>query len=145
MISLDRPVCEQSHLVEFRAASPWLAINCFVIETKGRTLLVDSGFADKTEHVGRLRGNLRAIGIEPSDIDAVLMTHMHPDHEAGLTDANGNPVFKTAELIVRENEIAFWRDDGDGPRLGRRSWRLSARPRGARRLRGPNPQRKRRT
>jgi glyoxylase-like metal-dependent hydrolase (beta-lactamase superfamily II) len=112
LVTTDRPICERSQLAEFRAAPPWLTINCFVIQTKDRTLLVDSGFAGKTEHVGRLRENLTAIDVEPSDIDAILMTHMHPDHEAGLTDADGNPVFKTAELVVHENEIAFWRDDG---------------------------------
>jgi glyoxylase-like metal-dependent hydrolase (beta-lactamase superfamily II) len=75
------------------------------------------GFASKTEHVGRLRENLKAIDIGPSDIDAILMTHMHPDHEAGLTDADGSPVFR-AELVVHENEVEFWRDDGE---MGRAS------------------------
>jgi glyoxylase-like metal-dependent hydrolase (beta-lactamase superfamily II) len=112
LVTTDREACEQSHLAEFRAAPPWLTINCFVIETKDRILLVDTGFAGKTEHVGRLRENLKAIDLEPSDIDAILMTHMHPDHEAGLTDANGSPVFKGAELVVHEDEVAFWRDDG---------------------------------
>jgi glyoxylase-like metal-dependent hydrolase (beta-lactamase superfamily II) len=58
-----------------------------------------------------LRENLEAIDIEPSDIDAILVTHMHPDHE-GLTNVDGSPVFKGAELVVHENEVAFWRDGG---------------------------------
>jgi glyoxylase-like metal-dependent hydrolase (beta-lactamase superfamily II) len=59
-----------------------------------------------------LRENLKASDIEASDIVAILMTHMYPDHEAGFTDADGSPVFKGAELVVHENEVAFWRDDG---------------------------------
>jgi glyoxylase-like metal-dependent hydrolase (beta-lactamase superfamily II) len=41
----------------------------------------------------------------------VLMTHLHPDHEAGLLDAGGKAVFPNAELAVHEDELAFWRDD----------------------------------
>jgi glyoxylase-like metal-dependent hydrolase (beta-lactamase superfamily II) len=58
-----------------------------------------------------LRENLEAIDIEPSDIDAILVTHMHPDLE-GLTDVDGSPVFKGAEVVVHENEVAQW----DAPR-----------------------------
>jgi hypothetical protein len=40
------------------------------------------------------------------------MTHMHPDHEAGLIDSSGKAVFPKVELILHENELTFWRDDG---------------------------------
>jgi glyoxylase-like metal-dependent hydrolase (beta-lactamase superfamily II) len=36
---------------------------------------------------------------------------MHPDHEAGLIDSSGKAVFPKAELILHENELAFWKDD----------------------------------
>jgi glyoxylase-like metal-dependent hydrolase (beta-lactamase superfamily II) len=52
------------------------------------------------------------MGVAPADIDTIVMTHMHPDHEAGLIDSSGNPVFPKAELILHENELAFWKDDG---------------------------------
>ena len=112
LVTSDRAACENAHFGEFRLAPPWLTINCFVIRSRDRLLLVDSGFAEKTEHVGRLLGNLRAIGVTPADVDTILMTHMHPDHEAGLIDSSGKAVFPNAELILHENELAFWRDDG---------------------------------
>ena len=112
LVTSDRAACESAHLSEFRLAPPWLTINCFVIRSGDRLLLVDAGFASKTEHVGRLAGNLKAIGIAPGDIDTIVMTHMHPDHEAGLTDSSGKAVFPKAELILHENELAFWKDDG---------------------------------
>ena len=112
LVTSDRAACESAHLGEFRLAPPWLTINCFVIRSRDRLLLVDAGFAGKTEHVGRLMGNLKAIGVAPADVDSIVMTHMHPDHEAGLIDSSGKPVFPKAELILHENELAFWKDDG---------------------------------
>ncbi len=112
LVTTDRAACENAHRGEFRLAPPWLTINCFVIRSGDRTVLVDSGFARKTEQVGRLAENLRAIAVAPADVDTIVMTHMHPDHEAGLTDASGKAIFPKAELVLHENEFAFWRDDG---------------------------------
>lgn len=112
LVTTDRTACESAHLGEFRLAPPWLTINCFVIRSGDRTVLVDSGFAGKTEQVGRLGANLKAIDVAPADVDTIVMTHMHPDHEAGLTDASGKAIFPKAELVLHENEFAFWRDDG---------------------------------
>ena len=89
LVTTDRAACESAHLGEFRLAPPWLTINCFVIRSGDRTVLVDSGFAGKTEQVGRLAANLKAIDVAPADVDTIVMTHMHPDHEAGLTDSSG--------------------------------------------------------
>jgi glyoxylase-like metal-dependent hydrolase (beta-lactamase superfamily II) len=73
---------------------------------------VDSGFAGKTEQVGRLAENLKAIAVAPADVDTIVMTHMHPDHESGLTDSSGKALFPKAELVLHENEFAFWKDEG---------------------------------
>ncbi len=112
LVTSQRAACESAHLGEFRLAPPWLTINCFVIRSRDRLVLVDAGFAGKTELVGRLLGNLNAMGVEPADIDTIVMTHMHPDHEAGLTDSSGKALFPKAELVLHENELAFWQDDG---------------------------------
>lgn len=112
LVTQDRAACESAHLGEFRLAPPWLTINCFVIRSGDRTVLVDSGFAGKTEHVGRLAENLKAIAVAPADVDTIVMTHMHPDHESGLTDSSGKALFPKAELVLHENEFAFWKDDG---------------------------------
>jgi glyoxylase-like metal-dependent hydrolase (beta-lactamase superfamily II) len=112
LVTRDRSACERAHLGEFRLVPPWLTINCFVIRSGDKTILVDSGFAGKTEQVGRLAENLKTINVAPADIDMIVMTHMHPDHEAGLTEASGKAIFPNAELLLHENELAFWRDDG---------------------------------
>ena len=112
IVGAPRAAVEAAHLGEFRLVPPWLTINTFLVQTPERLILVDTGFIRETPLVGKLLPNLASVGIAPPDIDAVLMTHMHPDHEAGLTDANGTAVFPKAELIVHEREIAFWQDEG---------------------------------
>ena len=59
-------------------------------------------------------GQPRAAGVDPADIETVMLTHMHPDHSAGLTDMKtGRRHFPNAELVVHENEPRHWFDDGD--------------------------------
>jgi len=55
----------------------------------------------------------------------VLLTHMHPDHSAGLTDmTNGQLLFPDAELVMHENELAHWFDDGAMAKVDERSAQL---------------------
>jgi len=88
------------------------SVNAYVVAFPGRTILIDagggSGFAPT---LGQVAGHLEAAGVAPGDIEAVAVTHLHPDHVGGLTDASGAPVFGNAELLVHETEIGFWRDD----------------------------------
>lgn len=53
--------------------------NCTYVGTERTHLLVDCGItAKKTEEL------LNSIGLKPSDIDAILLTHEHSDHIKGL-------------------------------------------------------------
>ena len=90
------------------------AVNTFLIQTAGKTVLMETGCGDYMQPTaGKQMSNLTANGIKPEDIDAVLLTHMHPDHSAGLTDrATHKPLFPNAELVVHENEPKHWFDDG---------------------------------
>ncbi len=72
-----------------------------------------------------MQRNLTAGGIDPKAIDTVLLTHMHPDHSAGLTDmSNGELLFPNAELVMHENEPAHWFDDGALAKADERSANL---------------------
>ncbi len=89
------------------------SVNCYLIHAAGRLALVETGSGDYLmPTAGKLQQNLKAAGVNPADIDTVILTHMHPDHSAGLTDPKtGQRFFPNAELVVHENEPKHWRDD----------------------------------
>jgi glyoxylase-like metal-dependent hydrolase (beta-lactamase superfamily II) len=102
------------------------SVNTFLIHAKGRTAIVDTGSGNYLQPTaGHVQRNLAAGGIDPTSIDTVLLTHMHPDHSAGLTDmSNGERLFPNAELVMHENELAHWFDDGAMAKVDERSRQL---------------------
>lgn len=96
-------------------------INCYLVRVGGRTILIDAGAGGFKQWGGRLKTNLLLAGAQPSEIDAILLTHAHPDHVGGLMDASGEAVFPNAELVVHHKEVAFWQDDGNLSRAPERA------------------------
>lgn len=93
-------------------------VNVFALEAAGRRVLIDAGMgAHRGPATGRLPAELRAAGLDPAGIDAVLLTHLHGDHCGGLTDVDGAAVFPNAELLVSAPEHAFWSDPGLAARM----------------------------
>jgi glyoxylase-like metal-dependent hydrolase (beta-lactamase superfamily II) len=117
IVGADPAACEAAHRAALRPMPPWLTLDTYLIETADRLMLVDAGYADTIPTVGRLLPNLAVLGVKPADIDAVLMTHLHADHDAGLITKKGTAVFPRAELVVHEDELTFWRDDSNIARL----------------------------
>ncbi len=84
-----------------------------LINTGGKLVLVDCGngichrYASKCA-VGRTIGNLAAAGIQPKDIDTVLMSHLHPDHTNGIRAADNSMAFPNAEIMVPAKDWVFW-------------------------------------
>jgi glyoxylase-like metal-dependent hydrolase (beta-lactamase superfamily II) len=80
-----------------------------LIRSPDAVVLVDTGIGRFApgEGAGRLRESLEGAGVEPSDIDYVVLTHAHPDHLGGLI-AEGNPVFAQARHVILDAEWEFW-------------------------------------
>ncbi|MCM3411487.1 MBL fold metallo-hydrolase [Metabacillus litoralis] len=57
--------------------------NCIALQSGGVTILVDAGIA-KT----KIERRLLDVGIRPTEIKAILVTHAHSDHVKGLPLAN---------------------------------------------------------
>lgn len=102
------------------------SVNCYLVYSAGRLALVETGSGDYLlPTAGKLLQNLKAAGVNPADIDTVMLTHMHPDHSAGLADPKtGEKYFPNAELVVHQNEPRHWGDDGEMSRAGEREKKL---------------------
>lgn len=75
------------------------SIYCFLIHTAGYLALIDTGCGTYLKSTtGKLQQSLAAAGVHPTDVDFVLLTHIHPDHSSGLTvQETGERIFKNAE------------------------------------------------
>lgn len=96
-----------------------------LVDTGAHRVLVDTGAGNLGAHAadlfpdvdhsttvtGELLDNLRATGVEPSDIDTVVITHAHPDHVGGTLDGAGELVFEEARYFVSREEWDFWTSD----------------------------------
>lgn len=85
--------------------SPYI---CLVVKTSNQLVLVDTGAGSLGPDTGRLIENLKSGGISPEDVDTVIITHGHPDHIGGNTDANGRLIFSKARYVIHEDEWQFW-------------------------------------
>lgn len=80
-----------------------VAVNTFLWVTPDSKVLIDTGFGRE------LFKNMESIGVKPEEIDAVLLTHMHGDHIAGLL-RDGKRAFPNAKVYLAQKELDYWRD-----------------------------------
>jgi glyoxylase-like metal-dependent hydrolase (beta-lactamase superfamily II) len=81
-----------------------------LVNTGRELLLFDTGNAAprRSAGLGMLRARLEEAGHAPDDIDAVVITHCHPDHIGGLLE-DGAPAFPNARYVFGAVEFDFWR------------------------------------
>jgi len=98
-------------LAELSAGSDLLhpVFNAYLVETSGSRLLIDAGAGvHMGPNAGKMLGSLATAGVAPGDVDAIILTHCHPDHILGIVDKDWNAVFPNAELVVPELDEQFW-------------------------------------
>lgn len=96
-----------------------LAMRCLLLEGHGRRVLVDVGAGHKLSqklqdiyriehHEHTLEGSLAAAGFAPGDVTDVILTHLHFDHAAGATRADGErlvPALPAARYYVQRRNL----------------------------------------
>jgi glyoxylase-like metal-dependent hydrolase (beta-lactamase superfamily II) len=81
----------------------------FLVNTGKKLILIDSGTGGVyggPEH--HLVEDLEAAGYKPSQVDLILLTHLHYDHIGGITTKDGKQVFPSAEVQMAQEESDFW-------------------------------------
>ena len=94
-----------------------IGLNCFLIRTRGKNILLDTGVGTKhplrrrrlfAMDGGRLLAELKEHGVGPQDIHRVALTHLHFDHAGGCTvsGAGGTsvPTFPRATYLVQRRD-----------------------------------------
>jgi glyoxylase-like metal-dependent hydrolase (beta-lactamase superfamily II) len=86
-------------------------VNCFVLRGKDGITLVDAGTGSAWgPALGHARAALVAAGIQPEEVDRVLITHLHGDHALGLFDGE-QPWLPRAEIIVPQADLGYYSDE----------------------------------
>ena len=89
----------------------WLHFHSYLVTGDSGAVLVDTGIgpaggeaAEWLGTSGRLPGLLASAGVEPGDIDTVVLTHIHLDH-TGWNLAAEVPRFGNATYVVQAAEV----------------------------------------
>lgn len=86
--------------------------NTMVVNTGSKLVLIDAGFANNgAATTGQMAANLAAAGIDPKQIDTILVSHFHPDHINGLRNKEGQLVYPNAEIVVPPRDVAHYLDE----------------------------------
>lgn len=92
----------------YQPSPPRSHVNAYAVNTGDKLYLVDTGTgALLGPALGRATENLVLAGINPDQVDAILLTHLHPDHFGGMT-LEGKAVYPNAEIFVSEADAKFW-------------------------------------
>jgi glyoxylase-like metal-dependent hydrolase (beta-lactamase superfamily II) len=104
------PFDEELHALQQRPAGSLLVeIQPFVIITSKDILLLDTGLGFEKDSQMQIHKNLAHIGINPSDITKVLLSHLHKDHAGGVSmGATHEQIsFSNALFYLQERELNF--------------------------------------
>ena len=103
-----------------------IPLTVVVLKIGDRLVMVDagSGVGQWQANATNLPANMKAAGIDRSQISTILVSHFHPDHIWGLMEKGTNAaVFPNAELVVSSTEYRWWTEPGRVEKLaeGRRA------------------------
>ena len=87
------------------------------VNTGSKVIALDTGtggaLTGMAPQSGTYAANLAAAGIDPKSVDAVYISHFHPDHINGIKTKDNALFFPNASVNVPDVEWAFWMDDSN--------------------------------
>ena len=88
-----------------------ISVQPFLVRTGQDIILLDSGLGYLNEHgLLRIHENLRELGLDPTEVTKILLSHLHRDHADGiyyLRDGQLELSFPNAAIFVQEQELEF--------------------------------------
>ncbi len=91
-----------------------IPVTCYLIRAGDATILFDTGVSPRAvaglvrrdplarfDDADLLVHRLDSLGLEPNDVDVVVLSHLHFDH------AGGADIFRSSELVVQKDEYAY--------------------------------------
>ncbi len=88
-----------------------LQFRCYLVRSGGRTILVDAGIGPAGSPAsgwapvpGRLPDSLGEAGVAPSEVDIVVLSHLHTDH-IGWAVTDLAPHFPNARYVLQRAEL----------------------------------------
>ena len=95
--------------------------NILVITINGKTALFDTGMGSVTPFgptTGQLMKTLKAAGIDPAGVDALVLSHAHIDHCGGIMSDAGKRNFPNAQVYIAQADYDYWTNESIvGPKL----------------------------
>lgn len=92
--------------------------NALIVNTGERLVLFDTGMGSLKifgPTTGKLLNSMKQAGIDPKDIDAVIMSHAHIDHCGGNCDDSGKSHFPNAQFYIAQSDFDYWTNPATVP------------------------------
>ena len=131
---VPKPLWERRIAADERNRIP-LDHNCLLVRTSSETVLIETGLGSVSKLDEKMKDiyaaedrdivtALAEIDIDPTEIDRVILTHLHVDHAGGgtvQTPDGFEPTFPNARYLVQKAE---WEDATSGDPQTRRGYRI---------------------
>jgi glyoxylase-like metal-dependent hydrolase (beta-lactamase superfamily II) len=92
-------------------------IQPFLVQVRNHNILFDTGLGfQMPSGAYQIHANLLQHGLQPEDIDMVLVSHLHKDHAGGLLQAHANGIdslmFPVATYYISAEEFRYAEEKG---------------------------------